>query len=67
MSPVLLPIRTSHFELRGITNLSASPQKTHMHATTWRFIDADHPTQEWHAYANGKEARVNKLEFTRVK
>ncbi len=55
------------FELRDITSLSASPGGAHMHATTWRFIDADHLTQEWHVYANGKEARVNRLEFTRVK
>jgi len=55
------------FELRDITNLSASPDEAHMHSTTWQFIDADHLTQEWHVFRNGKEARVNRLEFTRVK
>jgi hypothetical protein len=55
------------FELRGITNLSASPQEGHMHATTWRFVDADHLTQEWHVYENGKEVRVSRLEFTRLR
>lgn len=55
------------FELREITNLSASPEEAHMHSTTWRFIDTDHLTQEWHMFRNGQEVRVNRLEFTRIK
>ena len=55
------------FEFRDITNLSASAEERHMHSTTWHFIDADHLTQEWHVWKNGKEFRVNRLEFTRVK
>lgn len=53
------------FEFRDITN--ASLEQPHMHSSTWRFVDVDHLTQEWHVYINGKEARVNRLEFTRVK
>jgi len=55
------------FEFRDITNPHASPRDAHMHATTWRFVDADHMVQEWHVWADGKEVKVNKLEFTRVK
>lgn len=55
------------FEMRDITNLDSSPGGRHMHATTWRFIDASHLTQEWHLYENGREARVTRLEFTRAK
>jgi len=33
-----------------------------------KFLGANgHLTQEWHVYANGKEVRINRLEFTRVK
>jgi hypothetical protein len=54
------------FELRDIINLDSSPEGRLMHATTWRFIDARHLTQEWHVFENGKETRVSRLEFTRA-
>jgi len=54
------------FEMRDITNLESSREGRHMHATEWHFIDARHLTQEWHLYQNGKEAKVSRLEFTRV-
>jgi hypothetical protein len=55
------------FEFRDITNLAATPGEAHMHSTTWRFTDSGHLTQEGHVYVNGKEARVNRLEFTRTR
>ncbi len=51
------------FELRSITNL-AFPGSAHMHATVWRFIDANHLTQEWHRMQDGKDTVV-RLEFVR--
>src|SRR5579871_6216361 len=53
------------FEFRDITNLAAAPGEAHMHSTTWRLIDAGHLIQDWHVYKDGKEIRVNHLEFTR--
>ncbi len=52
------------FEMRDITNLAAHAE--HMNATTWRFIDNNHLTQEWHRAQDGKEVLV-KLEFVRKK
>lgn len=55
------------FAMTGISNIHASPKNGHMHSSTWRFIDPDHLIQEWHYYENGKEAKLFRLEFTRVK
>lgn len=53
------------FELRDITNARAHPK--HYHAATWRFIDANHHTQEWRAVENGAETDTVRLEFTRTR
>ncbi len=52
------------FQMRDITNLV--PHTEHMNGTTWRLIDADHLTQEWHRMQDGKDTLV-KLEFVRKK
>lgn len=53
------------FELRDITNLDVRPR--HFHSTTWRFLDANHHTQDWQIVENGREVKVLRLQFTRRK
>jgi hypothetical protein len=53
------------FELRDITNLDIHPR--HFHSTTWRFLDANHHTQDWQVVENGREVKVLQLQFTRRK
>jgi hypothetical protein len=50
-------------ELRDSTNLDTHPK--HFHSTTWRFIDAQHHTQDWELMSPGKDAKNVRLEFTR--
>jgi ketosteroid isomerase-like protein len=51
------------FELRDITNVDMQPR--HFHSTTWRFLDANHHTQDWHVVENDHEVKVLRLQFTR--
>jgi hypothetical protein len=53
------------FELRDITNVDVRPK--HFHSTTWRFLDANHHTQDWQIVENGREVKVLRLQFTRRK
>lgn len=51
------------FELREAINLDVQPR--HFHATTWRFRDATHLSQEWQIVEPGKEPRLVRMDFTR--
>jgi hypothetical protein len=53
------------FELRDATNLDVHPR--HFHSSTWRFVDADHLTQDWQITGGGKEPKTVRLDFTRQK
>jgi hypothetical protein len=51
------------FEFREATNLET--HATHFHSTTWRFIDADHLTQEWRIEGSPKGNSTVHLDFVR--
>ena len=51
------------FEFREATNLET--HATHFHSTTWRFIDADHLTQEWRIEGSPKGNSAVHLNFVR--
>jgi len=51
------------FEFREATNLET--HATHFHSTTWRFIDADHLTQEWRIEGSPKGNSTVQLNFVR--
>jgi len=51
------------FEFREATNLET--HATHFHSTTWRFIDADHLTQEWRIEGSPKGNSTIQLSFVR--
>ena len=55
--------RSMVFTLREITGLGAHPR--HFRATTWRFIYADHVTQDWQIAERGRDVESMRLEFTR--
>jgi len=51
------------FEFREATNLET--HTTHFHSTTWRFIDAEHLTQEWRIEGSPKGNSTVHLDFVR--
>jgi hypothetical protein len=51
------------FEFREATNLET--HATHFHSTTWRFIDADHLSQEWRIEGSPKGKSTVQLNFVR--
>src|ERR1700730_5123823 len=51
------------FEFREATNLEAHAK--HFHSTTWRFIDADHLTQDWRIEGSPKGNSTVHLDFVR--
>ena len=54
------------FEFLDATGLP-NPQAGHMHNATIRFIDADHISQEWQFFENGKQKFAETLQYTRVR
>ena len=54
------------FEFLDATGLP-SPQAGHMHNATIHFIDADHISQEWQFFENGKQKFAETLQYTRVR
>lgn len=56
---------TLQFELRDATNLDVHPR--HFHSATWRFVDADHLSQDWQISGGGKDPKTVRLDFTRQK
>lgn len=56
---------TLQFELRDATNLDVHPR--HFHSATWRFVDADHLSQDWQITGGGKDPKTVRLDFTRQK
>jgi hypothetical protein len=45
----------------------ASPTTGHMHNATFHFIDADHISQEWQFFENGKPKFTESMQYTRVR
>ena len=54
------------FEFLDATGLP-NPQAGHMHNATFHFIDADHISQEWQFFENGKQKFAETLQYTRVR
>jgi hypothetical protein len=54
-----------HFTLREAFNLDTHPM--HFRSTTWQFIDAQHHVQDWESVRPGREPKVVRMQFTRVK
>ena len=54
------------FEFVDATGFS-SPQAGHMHNATFHFIDANHISQEWQFFENGKPKFTETLQYTRVR
>jgi hypothetical protein len=52
------------FVLRDASNLDTHPR--HFHATTWRYVDAEHHVQDWEAAIPGKASKTIRMDFTRV-
>src|SRR5215469_14869214 len=55
-----------HFAFLDATGL-ASPEAGHMHNATFRFLDADHVTQEWQFFENGKPKFTESIQYARVR
>ena len=55
-----------HFAFVDATGLP-NPQAGHMHNATIHFIDADHISQEWQFFENGKQKFAESLQYTRVR
>jgi hypothetical protein len=51
------------FELQNGTNLDTHPR--HFHSSMWRFVDANHFSQDWQISGGGKEPKTVRLDFTR--
>ena len=56
-------VRFAFVDATGLPN----PQAGHMHNATIRFIDADHISQEWQFFENGKQKFAESLQYTRVR
>jgi len=54
------------FEFLDATGLP-NPQAGHMHNATFHFIDANHISQEWEFFENGKQKFAESLQYTRVR
>jgi hypothetical protein len=54
------------FNFLDATNL-ADPKDPHMHNLVMTFVDADHLTQEWTMFQDGKAAMTVMFNFGRVK
>jgi hypothetical protein len=54
------------FEFLDATGLP-NPQAGHMHNATIHFIDANHISQEWQFFENGKQKFAESLQYTRVR
>jgi len=56
-------VRFAFVDATGLPN----PQAGHMHKATIHFIDADHISQEWQFFENGKQKFAESLQYTRVR
>jgi|SRR5579872_4510003 len=54
------------FEFLDATNL-ANPNAPHMHNVTLHFVDADHLTNDWQFFVDGKLKKTDSIQLTRVR